>query len=271
MFYNGVNWTSEYVWLLLAAIGFGGAVGSLLLKLYRRVRGAEALRPPAPLVQAARNPLLQVSLMLSFSLAAVLAALVQIDIAGIDWSAVHAVFFSTAAGIFLVLRLFFRYLAAPLLLLFIVFIVILSFVDDSWIACPGDGGLMEMQILSQRSGKTSLELKSVSDTGIREPSFEEIQGEDVLLSLRSLELPQWWFFSSCTRFARLISVDSAQASPPAFPPLEGAIRWLGRIGFVRIDEHVLTQTELAPLQSYIIRYDERSGDFTVSPQRPGEL
>lgn len=267
MFYNAVDWSSEYAWLFLAAIGLGAALGSLLLQLYSSVRGAETPQAASALVRAARNPLLQISLMLSFSLAAILAAMSRIEIAAIDWNSVHAIFFAAAAGFFLILRLLFRYLAAPLVLLLIVFIVVLSFVEDSWIACPEEGGLMEMQVLSQGNGRTALELKPFSDTGSRELSFEEIPGEDVLFSLRSLELPRWWFFSSCKRFARLISVDSPQASPPDFPPLKGTLGCLEAIGLVRCKEHVLTQRGLSPLQSYLIRYDERIGDFTVSPKR----
>src|SRR6056297_1915549 len=212
---NAVDLQNVFFWLFLSAGGIGGTCGSLLRAVWgaRKGVGAHGRRHPR-----GGGLIVKISLYLSASLAAVLGAIVFLDLSQVVWNRFVLTFFLCAVAAWTVFYLGFRWLVVPVVLVAVLYIVVVSGLVRQWGCCLASEQLMQVKVIAQqeREGQSWTELEIHTDDS-RRSEFTQIQGKGLAVTLKLMELQPWLFYPSCEFLFQVEKVEGLkeQGSDPA--------------------------------------------------------
>jgi len=256
---NAVDLQNVFFWLFLSAGGIGGTCGSLLKAVWgaRKGVGAHGRRHPR-----GGGLIVKISLYLSASLAAVLGAIVFLDLPQVEWNRFLLIFFLLAIVAWTVFYIGFRWLVVPLVLVAVLYIVVVSGLVRQWSCCLASEQLMQVKVIAQQeqSGQSWTEMEIHSADSDRS-EFMQIQGKDLAVTLRLLELQPWLFYPSCEFLFQVAKVEglTEQGTDPtddSFGIGTGAVTdttlasVLLTVGAAELREITVVQRELDVLGSY---------------------
>jgi hypothetical protein len=284
MYCNSLNLHSEYFWLFLSALWVGIALAAGLRYIFSRLRLKTRLRLkkrdkgfPYGARTSLTSPLVRISLSLTLAFVAVLGGLFFIDLPGVSWSQQHLYFFLIAGGAGLLLRLFLRFLAVPVVVTALAYIFLVSTLCQDWIPAVPGRLLAEVKVLSVEEDALSLELKLPGKEGGRIQGVYRLEGKKFADPLPTLQFPAWSFYPGVNKFFLLEGFSGERENPsaegknssPGTPQADSAwpssppARIAQRLCLVRYGYQELYQPELFPLRVYGLFYDGRSERFFI--------
>src|SRR6056297_1849827 len=174
---NAVDLQNVFFWLVLSAGGVGATIGALLKAAWPDRDHSNGQRRGGGLT-------VKISLYLSASLAAVLGAIVFLDLPQIEWNRFLLIFFLLAIVAWTVFYIGFRWLVVPLVLVAVLYIVVVSGLVRQWSCCLASEQLMQVKVIAQQeqSGQSWTELEIHTDDS-RRSEFKQIQGKGLAVSL----------------------------------------------------------------------------------------
>ena len=268
---NAVDLQNVFFWLFLSAGGIGGTIGAFLKALWSSCKDAGVHsrkhdRNHRGVHIRGRGLLVKISLYLSVSLAAVLGAIVFLDLSQVVWNRFVLTFFLLAVAGWTVFYLGFRWLVVPVVLVAVLYIVVVSGLVRQWGCCLASEQLMQVKVIAQqeRAGQSWTELEIHTDDS-RRSEFKQIQGKGLAVSLKLMELQPWLFYPSCEFLFQVEKVEglsgqdtsTAEASSRvgAVSDTTGAFALL-RVGAAELREITVVQRELEVLGTYELVVDK---------------
>ena len=244
---NAVDLQNVFFWLVLSAGGIGGAVGSWLKAVW-------AARDHDGGHSRSSGLLVKISLYLSASLAAVLGAIMFLDLPQIEWNRFLLTFFLLAVVAWTVFYIGFRWLVVPVVLVVVLYIVVVSGLVRQWGCCLPFEQLMQVKVIAQkqRAGQSWTELE-IHTAGSGRSEFKQIQGKGLAVTLKLKELQPWVFYPSCDFLFQVEKVEglSVQDTVPAdLSSLVGARAVSDTAGAAELREITVVQRELDVLGTY---------------------
>src|SRR6056297_3280613 len=220
---NAVDLQNVFFWLVLSAGGIGGTIGAFLKALWSSCKDAGVHsrkhdRNHRGVHIRGRGLLVKISLYLSVSLAAVLGAIVFLDLSQVVRNRFVLTFFLLAVAAWTVFYIGFRWLVVPVVLVAVLYIVVVSGLVRQWGCCLSSEQLMQVKVIAQQEQPeqswTELEIHS-ADSGQSE--FKQIQGKGLVVTLKLMELQPWLFYPSCEFLFQVEKVEGLkeQGSDPA--------------------------------------------------------
>lgn len=258
---NAVDLQNVFFWLVLSAGGIGGTIGALL-------KTGWASRVSISGQSRSGGLLVKISLYLSASLAAVLGAIVFLDLSQLDWNRFLLTFFLLSVLGWTVFYIGFRWLVIPVVLVTVLYVVMVSGLVREWGCCLFSEQLMQVKVIAQqeRAGQSWTELE-IATADRRRNEFLQIQGKDLSVTLRLMELRPWLFYPSCEFLFQVDNVEgmteqdtdmtdvSSEEGAGTVSNIAGA-SVLRTVGAAEFQEITVVQRELDPLGTYELVVEE---------------
>ncbi len=276
MYCNELNLHSEFFWLFFSSVGVGSALAAMVRATLNRMRGKARNRRSS---DSWRSPIVHAALSLTLAFTAVSGALFFIDPSRISWSLFHLYFYLTVVGVALVVCLFLRYLAVPLVLVVLAYVFLVTSLCSEWVPAVPGAALAEIRVLARTEGSVSLELTVETERGSPVHDFYKIEGKEVGYLIRTIEFPPWSFYPGTRTLFRPTEVHPTAAAPlgegsPEIPSSSGdslfstlpaVVRAAEGLGILSSRDHVVVQSEVMVLKNYGLYRRQASGDFFISP------
>ncbi|GEM_PF-4234809 len=221
MYCNAIDVQNVFFWLVLIAGGVGAAIGSVFVAFLGRMRerysskGLFRKKPyKGPFTRG--GVLVKVSLFLSCSVAAVLIAIILLDVTHIEWNQFLLNFFLIAVGCWTLFYIGFRWLIIPVVLMLVIYIVVVSVLVAQWDCCLPTDQLLQVKVIAQKETegrlRTNIEIKG-SDEG--ETEFMQIPGDRLVVSLTTINFRSWVFYPKCAFLYQINEVSEKSYDPGA--------------------------------------------------------
>lgn len=219
MYCNAIDVQNVFFWLVLIAGGVGASIGAFFVAFMRRMRerySSKGLfrKKPYKGPSTRGGVLVKVSLFLSGSVAAILIAIILLDVAHIEWDQFLLNFFLIAVGCWALFYIGFRWLVIPVVLMLVVYIVVVSVLVAQWDCCLPTDQLLQVRVIAQKETegrlRTNIEIKGPDEV---ETEFKQIAGDRLIVSLTTIKFRPWVFYPKCAFLFRINDILEKSYAP----------------------------------------------------------